>query len=124
MKKIGTLLMCCILLSGCGSKRGDGREQLKLALGLKTLPASVRNIHFEEVRWTDHIINVYFELDPADFPALLAGRPLVRKKKDPMRDRDLTRYRFQTPSNRSLFSPLRRPTLGRVLVVHFSNNVG
>ena len=83
MKRIASILACCVLLSGCASSSSDGREQLKIALGLKVLPASVRNIHFGEDAWTDYIVHVYCEIDPKDFPALLAGRLL---KMDPSDD--------------------------------------
>ncbi len=53
-----------------------------VSLGLKTLPASVRNIQFGEDAWTDYIVHVYCEIDPIDFPALLAGRSLKPRSSD------------------------------------------
>jgi len=82
MRKAGLTLFGCILLSGCSSGGSDGREQLTLALGSKTLPASVKNIHFGEDAWTDYNVHVYCELDPADFQSVLAGRPLVKSEFD------------------------------------------
>lgn len=89
------ILTCGLLVSGCGAKHGDGREQLKLALGLKVLPASVRNIQYGEDAWTDYIVHVYCEIDPADFPALLAGRPLTLSSSDPFSENPIAAKPFQ-----------------------------
>jgi hypothetical protein len=66
------------LFAGCGSRHGDGKDELMFALNLRKLPASVRNIQYGEDSFTDYILHVYCEIDPADFKTLISGRPYSR----------------------------------------------
>ena len=54
----------------------NGREQLKVALFLKDIPSSVKNIQYGEDSWTDDVIHVYCEIAPQDFKKLLIHRKL------------------------------------------------
>lgn len=73
------VLLCGLLLTGCGKHHGDGREQLMVALNLQALPASVHNIQYGEDAWTDYILHVYCEIEPADFTKLISGRPFSKQ---------------------------------------------
>jgi hypothetical protein len=76
------VLVSCwgLLFIGCGSRKGDGKDELMFALNLKKLPASVRNIQYGEDAWTDYILHVYCEIDPSDFKTLISGRPFAKEQ--------------------------------------------
>src|SRR5215831_7899201 len=82
MKTLLALFLVCTLATGCKSPNDDGRAPLKLALGLATLPQSVRNVRYGEDAWTDYIVHVYCEVAPKDFAALLAGREFIKREPD------------------------------------------
>ena len=48
---------------------------LQHALRLKQLPSSVSGLRMHSDVWTDEVRRFYFEIEPSEFPALLAGRP-------------------------------------------------
>lgn len=48
--------------------------QVQSMLKLNTLPASLRHTECEDTGFTDVIVTCYFEIDPADFDHLRAGR--------------------------------------------------
>lgn len=53
----------------------NSRADLAGDLKIKSLPASVHKLTCAvEPVWTDTLWHCYFEIDPSDFPALLAGR--------------------------------------------------
>ncbi len=81
----------CAIMAGCKSE-DDGRESLKLALGLRALPSSVKNVRYGEDAWTDYIVHVYCEVAPSDFAALLSGRGLKKSDYQP------APYRIQPPA--------------------------
>jgi hypothetical protein len=71
--KAAFVFIMCMTLFGCG-KQHQGRNAIKTALALRSLPHSVTNIQFGEDAWTDYVLHAYCELDPADFTNMMTGR--------------------------------------------------
>lgn len=82
---LGMVLLLGIAGYGALIIRNDQKARADLAgdLKIKDLPASVHNLSCNnEPVWTDVLWHCYFEIDPNDFSALLAGREYqVRIKK-------------------------------------------
>lgn len=50
------------------------RRDVEVALGLRFLPFSIRNIRTSVDVWTDYVVRGYFEIDPRDFERTLTAR--------------------------------------------------
>ena len=51
----------------------------EVALGVRCLPWSARNLQIREDSWTDYVVRGYVELSPADFERLLKAREYHRQ---------------------------------------------
>lgn len=51
------------------------KRDLEVALGVKRLPASLKNEKVRVDSWTDYSADAYFEIDPTDMRRLLTVRP-------------------------------------------------
>ena len=61
----------------------SSRRDLEVALGVKSLPWSLRNAQVRTDGWTDYSVNAYFEIGPDDMRELLKKRPYEEAKRLP-----------------------------------------
>jgi hypothetical protein len=54
------------------------RRDAEVALGLKWLPLSTRNLNVSVDAWTDHVVTGYIEVSPSDFEKILNARKYER----------------------------------------------
>lgn len=57
---------------------GSPRRDAEVALGLKWLPLSARQVHVSVDAWTDYVVRGSLEISPKDFERILSLRPYER----------------------------------------------